>query len=103
VPYYFKRFKNGWLPPHVKKNRYIQAATELAFRLYQLSRCGPRRRKFYEGEVQKLRTKVRDMLAGPAPTAPYGGQAGYYGQGGPYGQGPYGGPQSGPCGQAGPR
>jgi len=111
VPYYFKRFKTGWLPPHVKKNKYIEAATELAFRLYQLSRCGPKRRKFYEGEVQKLRTKVRNMLAGPAPAAPQGGQAGHYGQpgpyggpqGGPYGQGPGGGPQGGPYGQPGPR
>jgi RsiW-degrading membrane proteinase PrsW (M82 family) len=63
VPYYFRRFRNGWLPPWVSKRRYIQKTTELAFRLFELSRCGPRRRRFYENEVERLRREVSRMLA----------------------------------------
>lgn len=65
LPYYFKRFQSGWLPIGVNKRRYIAGTTELAFRLHQLARCGPGRRKFYEKEVQRLRREVGRMLAAP--------------------------------------
>ena len=63
IPYYFKRFQNGWLPPWVSKRSYLARTTELAFRLFELSRCGPRRRRFYENEVNRLRNEIGRMLA----------------------------------------
>ena len=74
LPYYFRRFRSGWLPPGVSKRRYIAATTELAFRLHELARCGAGRRRFYESEVQRLRQVVARMLgvavAGQGPGAP---------------------------------
>lgn len=62
VPYYLNRFKNGWLPAGVNKRKYIQKVTELAFRLFEITRCSPGKKAFYENEVIKLREDVKKIL-----------------------------------------
>jgi len=64
IPYYFKRFKNGWLPPEINKRKYISKATELAFRLFELSSCSEGNKHFYEKEVARLRNEIYSMLKG---------------------------------------
>ncbi len=64
IPFWLKRSKKGWLPPHVDKKAYIKAATLLAFRHHQLEIAGGERRQRYLEEIATYRKRVQELLAG---------------------------------------
>jgi RsiW-degrading membrane proteinase PrsW (M82 family) len=64
IPFWLKRSKKDWLPPHVDKDAYIKAATLLAFRHHQLEIAGGDRRELYLEEIATYRQQVQGLLAG---------------------------------------
>lgn len=68
VPFWSRRRLHGWLPPHVPKDRYIRAATLLAFRHHQLEIARGERRDRYLADIARLRREVEYLLRGvPIP------------------------------------
>jgi RsiW-degrading membrane proteinase PrsW (M82 family) len=64
VPFWSRRSRRGWLPPHVPQQAYIRAATLLAFRHHQLEVARGERRERYLAEIAALRANVQRMLHG---------------------------------------
>lgn len=64
IPYWLKRRKKDWLPPHVDKGEYIKAATLLAFRHHQLEIAQGERRERYLEEIALYRQRVNQLLRG---------------------------------------
>lgn len=64
IPFWLKRRKSNWLPPHVDRSEYIKAATLLAFRHHQLEIAQGDRREQYLEEISLYRQKVSQMLQG---------------------------------------
>lgn len=62
IPYWLKRRKSGWLPTGIPKERYIRAATLLAFRQHQLEVARGERRERYLAEIAGLRSEVASLL-----------------------------------------
>jgi len=58
---YLARNKKSWLPAGVPHDDYIIAATNLAFRKHQAHHA--RNKKYYEQEVDRLRSEVKGLLA----------------------------------------
>ena len=63
IPYWLKRRKRGWLPPHIPHEDYLQAATLLAFRRYQADTAAEKYRPQYLEEVQEKRQKLLSLAA----------------------------------------
>jgi RsiW-degrading membrane proteinase PrsW (M82 family) len=63
IPFWLKRGRSGWLPPHVNRAAYVKAATLLAFRLGQMELASPERRPQYMEDITALRAEVRSLLA----------------------------------------
>lgn len=62
IPYWRKRRRGDWLSPSIPRDAYVQAATMLAFRLYQLETSAPAYRTKYQGDVERYRQEVRGYL-----------------------------------------
>lgn len=66
---WIRRHTGGWLPPHVPRARYVQAATSLALRRDQAARLTGEAGEFYRDEVHRLRRVVARLLAPPTAAA----------------------------------
>jgi RsiW-degrading membrane proteinase PrsW (M82 family) len=66
IPYWSRRRRSDWLSPHVPKERYLRAATMLAFRQHQLTRAKGERRELYHADIAMLRAEVIALLQEPA-------------------------------------
>ena len=62
IPFWTRRRRHGWLPARIPKERYLRAATLLAFRRHQLEIARGERAVAYAGEIHRLRGEVRGML-----------------------------------------
>lgn len=62
IPYWSKRRRREWLPARVPHERYIRAATLLAFRHHQLEVARGERRERYLQEIAALRIEVARLL-----------------------------------------
>ena len=63
IPYWLKRRRRDWLKPGVDRAAYIENATLLAFRQYQLTHAeGAKRQRLLE-EIEQRRAEVRRLLA----------------------------------------
>jgi len=56
-----KRNSKGWIDESIRKT-YINTATALAFRKYQIRNVSGKKRLFYESEVTKYRKLISNML-----------------------------------------
>jgi hypothetical protein len=61
LPFHRRRWRQGWLPPHIDKKRYIRCATLLAFRKWQ-SKLPAGRRHDIHGDIARLRGEVAWLL-----------------------------------------
>ena len=68
IPSWRTRRKKGWLPPEVPHREYVEAATMLAFRRYQLDTAAEVYRERYREGVEKHRHKVRRLLSEAGPS-----------------------------------
>ena len=64
LPYTHLRNRKGWLPENINQNRYLKAATTLAFRKQQFRNCGEGKKAFYEQEVVDAREEISHLLHG---------------------------------------
>lgn len=64
LPFHRRRWRRGWLDPRIDKKRYIQCATLLAFRKWQLGLPTGRRVELAR-ELGRLRAEVRAVLGVP--------------------------------------
>lgn len=62
IPYWRKRRKGNWLSPGIPRDAYIQAATMLAFRRYQLETSAERHNRKYQEDVNRYRGEVQGYL-----------------------------------------
>ncbi len=62
IPYWTRRRRGGWLPARIPKERYLRAATLLAFRRHQFEIARGERAAAYAAEIHRLRGEVRGML-----------------------------------------
>jgi len=62
IPFWSRRRKVGWLPDHIDHSRYVQRATLLAFRRYQLERDRGRRASRLQSDISSLRDDLSDIL-----------------------------------------
>jgi RsiW-degrading membrane proteinase PrsW (M82 family) len=67
IPYWTRRSRKGWLPPHVPRDRYIRAATLLAFRHHQREIARGERAVRYAADIERYRGEVIALLV-PAAT-----------------------------------
>lgn len=63
IPYSSKRRLIGWLPVTINRKQYIQLATNLAFRKFQVKHCEEKEREGYTEEVKNLREQITSMLS----------------------------------------
>ena len=68
LPFASRRKRSGWCPSHVDRRKYIQLATELAFRKDQSRRCPSKNRDSYLAEVESLRGRLSPVLHPPVPS-----------------------------------
>lgn len=61
---WWRRNSRKWVPAGVNHHAYVYAATTLAFRKKQLAMSRGRDATFYKKEVEQLRQRVADLLAG---------------------------------------
>lgn len=62
IPFWTRRRRDGWLPPGVPRERYVRAATLLAFRRRQLEIARGERADRYAADIHRFRAEVRAML-----------------------------------------
>ncbi|MFU8803389.1 MAG: PrsW family intramembrane metalloprotease, partial [Bradymonadaceae bacterium] len=62
IPYWSRRRKKGWLDPKISQNAYIQAATLLAFRHYQMEIAEGERSEQYLKDIERYRHEVQAQL-----------------------------------------
>ncbi len=70
IPYWLKRMQSGWLAPGVDRERYVKAATLLAFRKHQANHAIGVTREGLLEDVEKYRVELRLLLAGTRAQAP---------------------------------
>jgi RsiW-degrading membrane proteinase PrsW (M82 family) len=63
---WIQRSRSHWVPPGLRKDRYIQASTALALRKRQAAMCPGPSGEFYRDEVYRLRRVLVLLLAPPA-------------------------------------
>jgi RsiW-degrading membrane proteinase PrsW (M82 family) len=68
---WWHRLKADWTPPGVDHDLYVVTATQLAQRLVQARRLGPRAPAFYRDEIERLRAQLLRITAPPLPTGPH--------------------------------
>ena len=61
IPYWLKRRRDDWLPPHIDKEAYIKAATLLAFRHNQQAVAHGTKRDAYTQDIAAFRQQLRQM------------------------------------------
>ena len=61
IPSWRTRRKDDWLPPEIPKKEYVEAATMLACRRYQLDTSAPRFHDKHRREIEKYRRKVNNL------------------------------------------
>ncbi len=92
VPYYLKRRRRGWLASGIPQERYVKAATLLAFRRHQASQASGEIQASLLEDVARYRHEVRLLLGQVhAPPPPGGGWGAPPPQGGGWGGGAGGG------------
>lgn len=64
IPSWSQRRRSGWVPAHIPRKEYVEAATLLAFRRYQMDTAAPRFKEGYQEEVDRYREKVRGYWKG---------------------------------------
>ncbi|MFM7259687.1 MAG: PrsW family intramembrane metalloprotease [bacterium] len=62
IPFWLRRVRRDWLPPHVPQVRYIRTATRLALRQHQLEIAHGERRERYLSDIAELRRDLARML-----------------------------------------
>ncbi len=65
IPYWLKRTRKGWLDKHIDRERYIRAATLLAFKLHQSRHASGTTHEALLADIAKYREEVRMLLARP--------------------------------------
>lgn len=72
IPYWLKRQGRAWLSPfgHVDKDRYLKAATLLAFRLHQSGYATGETKAGLLRDVEKHRQELKILLTPPKPAEP---------------------------------
>lgn len=65
IPYWFKRRAQGWLPAHIDRERYVKAATLLAFRKHQASLASGSTRDSLMDDVKRYRAELKILQAEP--------------------------------------
>jgi RsiW-degrading membrane proteinase PrsW (M82 family) len=77
IPFWLRRQGDGWLQRHMDKERYIQAATRLAFARRFAAVARGETRAALERDVERYRDELRILLAPPvAPPPPSSGWGG---------------------------
>lgn len=64
IPYWLKRRKSGWLPQQIPKEKYVEAATKLAFRQHQLEHAEGSRRERILRDIAEHRAAIGAMFGG---------------------------------------
>ncbi len=69
IPYWLKRSQGNWLEPGIDRERYVKAATLLAFRKHQAAGASGATKEGLLRDVEKYREEVRILLSkgGSAP------------------------------------
>lgn len=62
IPFWTRRSREDWLPPHVPKDRYVRAATLLAFRHHQREIARGERAVRYAADIERYRGEVIALL-----------------------------------------
>lgn len=70
IPFWNRRSREGWLPPHVPKERYVRAATLLAFRHHQSEIASGERASRYAADIDRYRREVVALLVPTAALLP---------------------------------
>ncbi len=67
IPFWRRRRKTDWLPPHVPRDRYIHTTTLLAFRRHQLELARGKNHDQYLHDIYQFRQTIHQLLHGSPP------------------------------------